>query len=276
MINYLNDYRTLAPEWLRRFDPTRRTKATKESAISDFLQSERLVFYPGSGTDGQPTTIFSQSHAAHTFLYVDYTTTRERVLSQLDARPWPAKPVNQGTGFTGYRSMARYEYALEEVIPDFQSGLSETEQQQRRELKLNLLGPIVSAIVAPYVILEILSRDPGFGDQHGPERLALLILGIDAIDAFDRLFCQTVKRNLFAIVIEDYGWGMQYTKFGHHPADNDPEYLRLLAQRYQVLPEFMLFGEGNGAEPWPGYSVVQEAEPISHFNRWRYLLRKNA
>ncbi len=172
--------------------------------------------------------------------------------------------------------MARYEYSLHEVVPDFKSGLSEAEQQQRQELKLKGLGPVASEAAAPYVLLEILSRDAGFDDQHGPERLALLILGMDAIDAFDRLFCQTVRRSLFAIVIEDYGFGQQYTKFGHHPADSSPEYLRLLAQRYQVQPEFMLFGEGNGAEPWPGYSVIQEAEPISHFNRWRGLLRKDA
>ena len=88
MIKYLSKHHAPMPRWLSRFDPKRYPRAKKESAIRNFLASERLVFYPGSGTDGQPTTIFSQSHAAHTFVYVDYLITRESVLSQLDSRPW--------------------------------------------------------------------------------------------------------------------------------------------------------------------------------------------
>ena len=52
------------PLWLKNYIP--------ETGFprKDFFNS-RVVYYPGSGFDGQPVEFFSQTHSAHCFLYVD-------------------------------------------------------------------------------------------------------------------------------------------------------------------------------------------------------------
>ncbi len=61
------------PQWLSKCRPSRRI------AMADFLAS-RVVFYPGSGTDGQPVEFFGSRHAAHCFVLADYGITKDHVL----------------------------------------------------------------------------------------------------------------------------------------------------------------------------------------------------
>lgn len=64
------------PEWLVKFS------AGDEIGLAQFLSS-RIVYYPGSRHDGQPTDLFASTHNAHAFVYVDYQKSKESILTYL-------------------------------------------------------------------------------------------------------------------------------------------------------------------------------------------------
>lgn len=81
------------PRWLRDWAPGSKTSMT------GFFAS-RVVFYPGSGTDGQPVKFFGSRRVAHCFIYADYGIARDHVLRELGEAGHP---------FAGYRSAGRTE-----------------------------------------------------------------------------------------------------------------------------------------------------------------------
>ncbi len=62
---YLRQQSEEMPDWLEHFGSGDRFSR------SQFFGS-RVVYYPGSGTDGHPVKVFGSSHSAHSFVYVDY------------------------------------------------------------------------------------------------------------------------------------------------------------------------------------------------------------
>ena len=65
------------------------------------------------------------------------------------------------------------------------------------------------------ISLEILQRESGLNDAHGPSRLAILFLGADAIATYDALFCQgDGTRSPYVVVLQDHGFGGNYDSFG--------------------------------------------------------------
>jgi len=103
--------------------------------------------------------------------------------------------------------------------------------------------------------LEILQRDPGFSDEHGAERLAILFLKEDGIAAYDALFCQ--PRSVcppFGVLLQDHGFGGNYTSFGAGGL------LDRVAQESGVLPPYLLVG-GNTL-PWSGFVRIDGLAPV--------------
>lgn len=213
------------PKWLHDWSPSAKT------SMVDFFTS-RVVFYPGSGTDGQPVQFFGSRHAAHCFVYADYGITRDHVLQELGETGHP---------FAGYMSAGRWELREHDLTPNGWVPSIKPEAAPQ--------GPL--APVRPYAFVEILERRPDFNDVHGPQRLAILILCADGVAAYDSLFCQAKATAPFAVVLQDHGWGGNWTKFGQGGS------LEQLASRTERLPKFLLVAANT--EAWAGYSAIDGA-----------------
>lgn len=216
-------YNEKTPVWLEKWSPGHTFN------LADFFAS-RVVLYPGSGTDGQPVKFFGSRHAAHCFVYVDYGIPRNHVERELGASGHP---------FAGYYGVGRAEIRQGDLTPNGWV------PHMRSERAFN--GPLIPE--APYAFIEILQRKVDFGGDHGPKRLAILFICADGVAAYDALFCQSTSRAPFAVILQDHGWGGNWTKFGRGGG------LEQLARRTGRLPQFLLVAENT--EPWDGYSAVE-------------------
>jgi hypothetical protein len=210
------------PTWLANWTPRR------QIAMKDFFAS-RVVFYPGAGTDGQPVAFFGSRHAAHCFVLADYGLPKDQVVRELAA---------QGHPFTGYTTIGRKELSEHDLTPN---GWRPTISPARAT------RPAPVTPYEAYAFLEILERQNGFDDSHGPRRLAILFLGGDGVASYDALFCQPGARAPFAVVLQDHGLGGNWTKFGEGGC------LEQLARKADRLPPILLVADNTDA--WPGYSV---------------------
>lgn len=66
--------------------------------------------------------------------------------------------------------------------------------------------------------------------------------------AYDSLFCQVKATAPYAVVLQDHGWGGNWTKFGK---GGD---LETLASSTVRLPQFLLVAANTDA--WNGYSAI--------------------
>ena len=95
---YLEQYMEDVPEWLKEFQPG------KSRPLADFLKS-RIVYYPGSGIDGDPVEVFGASHSAHCFVYADYWLSKDELTKELHAH-----------GFRGYNILDEVSFSESEVM----------------------------------------------------------------------------------------------------------------------------------------------------------------
>lgn len=220
---YLHRLREPMPPWLRDF------KDGDHAPMAGFLSSS-IVYYPGSGDDGQPVKLFGSAHSAHCFVYVDYVLDREHMARELSA---------EGHPFRGYSTLCRLTLQASDLAP----------QSWVQHVHLGASVPKHQHSVAPYGFLEILQRDGAHQETHGPDRLAILFLGADGIATYDALFCQGNGRKApLATVVEDHSFGCNYDKFGNGGL------LDQLAHRTAALPRFLLVAETTTA--WEGYDRI--------------------
>lgn len=195
----------------------------------------RIVYYPGSGTDGHPVKLFGSAHAAHCFVYVDYGRTQEELEMALE---------HPEHGFLGYHRLARVHLRERDLVPDgWKSHVAPD------ELNVASARNFATVAEAPFGFLEVLERSL----DHGAKRLAILLLGADGIATYDALFCQNQKqRPPFSVVLVDHGFGGNYGRFGRDGL------LERIAQRCEVLPELLLVAEYT--EAWKGFERVPGVE----------------
>ncbi len=235
----MRDYlRTLAqevPDWLMRVDQN------SQFNCQDFFNS-RVVFYPGSGDDGHPVSVFGGTRSAHCFVYADYGMSRQSLERCL--HEW---------GFRGYHNMARLTVRQEQIVPHGWSQHAES----ITEIRAANAYEYAREVGALFAFLEVLERDSNFDDHHGGKRLAILFIAADGIAAFDAMFCQSSSAPLFALVLQDHGFGGNYTTFGEGGS------LDQIALKTKTKPEYLLCADGTRL--WNGYSVVSgttgEIEP---------------
>ncbi|MCB1092896.1 MAG: hypothetical protein KDL87_15270 [Verrucomicrobiae bacterium] len=204
------------PEWLADF------QEDKPFQIEEFFGS-RVVFYPGSGTDGHPVKIFGSTHSAHAFVYAENGHSQAEIEAELQ------RPTRR---FRGYHPLYRI------MLDRASLGLGEMVQVD---------GP------DPYQMLVILERDKDLSADHGALRIAILFLGADGIGAYASLFGARQSSGApFAVLLQDHGWGGNYDKFGHGGR------LEEAARGTGALPDWLLVAEGT--HPWDGYSEVPDVE----------------
>ena len=206
------------PAWLRDFTPGGGFDR------QEFLSS-RTVYYPGSGSDGQPLRLFAQPAAAHCFIYVDCGLERQTIEQELADHP-----------FAGYECLARIAVSERELVPN----------GWVRHAQVAVGAPCIE----PFCFLEVLQRDRDHGEDHGPDRIAVLFLGADGFATFDALYGQGQPGVLrpFAVVVQDHGFGGARARFGA----GGP--LERFAHNAGMQPEFLLVAANSVA--WADYVAV--------------------
>lgn len=219
------DYSRETPEWLREFDVSR----PQDFPWRDFWTS-RVVFYPGSGLDRHALEVFGSSGVASCFVNVDLT-----------ASPHEVRAAIEGAGFlAGYKPVLVADLREPDLAPAGWTPHFRPPVSYDRWVRPPEGGA--------FGILAVLQRRPGHGAVDLPERLAFVHVGGEAVAAFDALFCQG-GRAPFGIVLQDHGFGGNWTVFG------DPlgPFLTL-AHDAEALPEVLLVADNTRA--WPGYERI--------------------
>ena len=222
--------RSAVPAWLTGY---RRDSTFKSS---DFFNS-RVVFYPGSGTDGHAVKVFGSSHAAHCFVYVDFMLSEADIRSALDST---------SHRFKGYKTVARQSVRQNEIGP--LSWVSHATEAQRQMAMAHFRGGPPQG----FGMFEVLERDERFDDSHGPKRLAILFLGADGHAAYDALFCQEGQKPPYGVLLQDHGFGGNYCEFGEGGVMHD------VASRTNSFPKYLLVS--SNTRLWPGYELVDGLE----------------
>ena len=225
MYEYLKNDQETIPSWLLEI------KEGDDFSRANFFSS-RIVFYPGSYTDGHAVRVFGSTHAAHSFIYVDYGVKKEVLEIELLKH-----------GFRGYRNLFRIQVSERDLSP---YGWIPS-VYFKPNYPLNYAADLKKEA---YSFLQILERKPEYDEAHGPKRLAILFLFADGIATYDALFCQSRNKTApFAVLLQDHGFGGNYDKFGRGGL------MDKIARHAQIKPNYLLVGENT--EPWLEYSKLE-------------------
>jgi hypothetical protein len=231
LYEYLRGLREDVPSWLDEF---RSGDAFSRRAFF----GSRVVYYPGSGTDGHPVKVFGSTHSAHCFVYADYGVTQATLQAALE---------DPRHGFRGYHRLIRLELREPDLVPR-----GWTPHVRAGELPPERFT-VAAVAAAPFGFLEVLELDHDLDDKHGARRLAVLFLGADGIASYDALFCQEHSESPpFAVLLKDHGFGGNYNGFGRGSL------LERVATRSRVLPSWLLVAES--AQAWQGFERVPEVD----------------
>ncbi|MSU37328.1 MAG: hypothetical protein EXS36_19970 [Pedosphaera sp.] len=225
LFDYLRPMGEQVPPWLADFPNGGRFER-------DQFFGSRIVFYPGSGTDGQPVRLFGSTHSAHCFVYADYGVDRPTVEAELE---------HLGRRFRGYHTLARVNLTERDLSPRVWTPHTNPAEVDREKYRF--------AAAPTFGFLEVLERDQGFDDSHGARKLAILFLGADGFAAYDGLFCQEFSVSApIAVVVQDHGFGGNYDRFGRGG------WLERIASRCDVVPRWLLVAQNT--DPWEGFVPV--------------------
>lgn len=255
-----NNYREKLPAWLAGIG--------KNSRIpwKQFLGS-RTVFYPGAGLDPYTVNAFTRSHSAYCFVNVDYGIPKEQLEAELRTPMFPGYSVicERDTSESFFFSMFKQPYSF---VADFglDSGRDSLPNWTHDIFTYRHADREHFDTIKHYVKFLVFERDNNeryhekwnhgefyLGDSFGAERFALLYIGGDAFPVFNALYANK-NANLFALLMDDYGFGAQYAYY------EKGELLHMIAKKRNVFPELILTERCTGDRMWDGYGPVAEAD----------------
>ena len=228
IIKVLSNNHERLPKWLKKFSP-------RFNLETFFSPTYRTLFYPGSGTDGQPIRLCSTAHAAHTFVYADYMVPANEIVSK----------VNK---FKGY-DIERLENLDEALV-------SPIGWRPRQDLS-DCPDTDLTTLTTPYYLYVVLRRKRNFNRMHGPKKLAILFIGRDGFETFDILYCQNGRRIPYLIVVQDHISGGNFDRFDNRGL------LHQYAQDYNAQPQLLLVAENSNA--WEGYIRTEAVPEVTRF-----------
>lgn len=229
MYEYLRQQPEHLPTWLSQFSPG-------DTFPREQFFASRVVYYPGSGTDGHPVEVFGSTHSAHCFVYADYGVTQATLEQELEDH-----------GFHGYHRLSRLQLHEADLVPQGWTAHVDLNEVPHDR---NMFAAVADA---PFGFLEVLEREQELSDAHGPPRLAILFLGADGAATYDALFCQGDGVPApFALVLQDHGFGGNYDRFGANGL------LERIAERCEVVPQWLLVADNT--RPWKGFERVPNVD----------------
>ncbi|QDT29907.1 hypothetical protein Enr10x_52640 [Gimesia panareensis] len=220
VIGFLRGCRVNQADWIHL------TPDFNKDTIEKFFSS-RVVYYPGSGTDGRAIAIFNSTKSAYCFVHVDLKTSAKQVIQELSS--------DNSHRCDGYSPTYH-----EEIPPvEFQEILNLDMTHPSNGQNPNLKS----------VLWTVLRREPGKSSNHGFDYLAFLHIQAEAVWACGNLW-KTSKINPFGLILQDHGFGGNNARFGGRDA---PLY-RVAEQTKH--PDYLLVAKGT--REWPHYQAVSE------------------
>jgi len=233
------------PEWLR--DITDTTNFDRKSAL------EKSVYYPGCGMDGEPLQAYGGF--THSFVYVDYYTEKEKVISQ----------IYKIAGYTPLfiKEVSRHELAplnldrVERKPSDYANwrpgrNIEDVIESAKRGINLEVM---------PYCVWSVMQRKITVNPGHGPERFSLLFIFGEGISTYESIYNWNRIRPLGLILNRaDLGFGRNWTVFQQRGSIFErvvkanptglPQYL--FTSNYQ--PPRLDFKGGNSEYYWENFT----------------------
>ncbi|MEI7946519.1 MAG: hypothetical protein WCJ02_07475 [bacterium] len=199
----------------------------------------RILYYPGSETDGHPLCVFGKSHAVHCFVYADNAFSKVDLERQLKDFGDPGHPL-------GYRLLSLVDVTEAELTP------CGWKRHGKLPTDIDAHFFMIRPPEGPFAVFAVLERDENRGDDHGPSRLAILHVGGDGYATYDALFCQADSHTPYAVLLQNHGYGGNWNREGF---GGDGMLWQLANQTGKTLPKW-LFVANESTLPWPGYSIA--------------------
>lgn len=247
MHDYFLSDKELMPKWLESFQPGQKLDYQE-------MLSSRIFYYPGSHFDGQPIETFNRSHHLHVYIYLDYGLNKSDTYNTIFKE-----------GFSGYDCIELREMSLWDMCSTSTTKRTivlTSEQRKERDLWSRPSSP-------GYGYFCVFERKKGLDDAHGAQRFALFFLGEDGITTYDYLFGSKVFNPPHVALIQDFGFGGNYDKFGKNGL------LHKSARMTNSYPKWILCAKDT--EIWDGYTKLEHVDSvkggIKHIER--FLWTKN-
>jgi len=213
------------PEWLRRL-------ADADALPVPIAAREVLgesCFYPSSGLDGSPVLL--ANGCVHSFVYVDYGTTRDAVLGTLSS-----------PGFRHYRLLLQREVGRHELVPD---GWTPTVRYWFDDPGAHDRLMAGQQGCEPFGIWSIWRRVEERDERVGPRLFSFLFLGGEALACHDGLYRRTgVVPKVMALIQPGHAFGGNWTDF----TDPVGPLWRAVSEK-GALPDYLLMGSYGRRRP---------------------------
>jgi len=244
---FLEPYKEPCPDWLMSFKPG------DQFDIKAFLNS-RTIYCPHKFNDRHPVKLFSRTHSAHCFVYVDYFSAPQKFEDSL------INSISEyHLRFKNYHTLERLHLSLSDLLPDDWTSNSGNYHTSTFDRELESFG-----------LLELLERDAGLDDSYGAARIAILFINASIIATYDALYCQENGVNPpFAVLCHDTCFMNDEGKLGKGG------HFERVAKSYHVFPQFLLMNDG--AQPWDGYTEISHVNgtPADWHGTMRHLFQRN-
>lgn len=242
LFSYLNNYKEEMPTWLFNYDGYKLN-------FQDVM-SGRTAYYPGCGDDGSLITLCSASHCCHSIIYVDYWVTPLNFLKQIET-------------IRTYKIIGLHEWEDSDIYPinryHFDFG-NKSKEEVFGSYKFNY---------NPKYFTVILERKGNKDETWGVKRFALTFLYADGIESYYQLYIMNYKTSPFIFLLEDYGLGGNYDKFGAGGL------LDSIMKEYDNHPLFAMIGHSFA---WDNYIKINQLLPIKggmhNYERYLYAYPK--
>ena len=213
------------------------------------IKEARIFFYPGAGSDIDAMIPFIKSKSIHTFILCDY----------LSRANFPQAII---------RKLALQNYQIVKHTKSKISSKVEKEYLEAREERKQrgMIFDEGMEINKETMIFEQIDKN-----QEGEERFLIIYYKMDGVFLYKLLF-NDYKLNLDTLVVQDHGFGANYTSF-----DNDG-LLKKMADKINIYPRyiFSLWYQGSSLRAmWDEFSKIDNLTPhIRENGDTRYLFEK--
>lgn len=235
---YLSYEKEKMPNWLENFD------GDKPLDVNEvFYGSNRIVFYPGSGIDGEPIKLINKAHYAHTYFYVDYNHRREDI----------RKILIKNETFKGYKTIGLYTcpvYIASRLVSDHSYYNMRTIFNSEDLIYESMNYPLQKGIFIPFLYIAIYERLPNYDETHGAKRFCLIYLCNDMFGAYYEFFS---SRNMAPniLILKNYE-SNEFFMLGK--GSN----LEFLAKEKQTYPDYILCERNT--DVWKDYEKINIAK----------------
>lgn len=213
MLQHLQNDKETTPSWLANY------QSGDNISLEDFC-SGRIAFYPGCGTDGHLVEIGNRSQSVHCFIYTDYSVSIDMVKDTLNSRH----------GIKGYHILGTTEWDPKAL---------ETPKPYRNRFAIDS--------GKPYCLVVVFERDTDYSPVWGSDRFAVAFMNIDGFAVYKNLFVERLHKAPYIFLLEDYGYGLNYDRFGRGGI------LDRIMRKSGIWPKYAVSGH---AQLWNGYQRI--------------------